>query len=118
MTWLNEAEIDDLKEYYKDDPVLGAAAQYLSDYRDLINSCSDGWPYWSRATRCASALSELLELADHHYRGRRHLVPANYVYPGPKEVRAAAAKIERFVRREPQLAGKEPPVLRLMLLGR
>lgn len=63
MTWLNEYEIDDAVKRFADDPVIGPAARYLSDYRDTINKMGDGWAYWAAGTKPASQLCDLIQSA-------------------------------------------------------
>jgi hypothetical protein len=58
--WMNEGEIDDaLNVVQHHAPEYLPYIKYLSDWRDTINSNSDGWPYWTAGTRCASKLMEL-----------------------------------------------------------
>jgi hypothetical protein len=58
--WINEHEIDqalDVVGRYA--PEYLPYVKYLSDWRETINRNSDGWPYWTAGTRCASKLMEL-----------------------------------------------------------
>lgn len=60
MSWMNEYEIDDAVRQYGDHPVLGPATRTLSSLRDATNANSDGWPYWTKPSRAASRLMELI----------------------------------------------------------
>lgn len=60
MAWMNEGEIDEAVQ------IVGERAQeyfpyvqYLSDWRDIVNRNSDGWPYWKAGAACASKLMDL-----------------------------------------------------------
>lgn len=62
MAWMNEGEIDEALD------IVGARAQeylpyvqYLSDWRDVVNQNSDGWPYWKAGAACASKLMDLVK---------------------------------------------------------
>ena len=83
MTWANEYEIDNMFDRFKDHEVLGPAVRTLSNYRNVINRNSDGWPYWSGGTKPASKLTELLEAAVAH---RRQSWDPDYVEPTLKDV--------------------------------
>lgn len=105
---MNEGEIDQAVEEFKDHPVFGPASRFLRDYRDLINSMSDGWCYWHHGTKCASNLSDIL------YNARMNRRSRDYPVATREDVEKAAAKVLRFMQREPQMNGKTPPVLAAM----
>lgn len=62
--FMNESEIDDAVRKYRDHPVLGKATQLLSKFRDLINSNSDGWPYWKAGSAAARQLMTMIGSPD------------------------------------------------------
>jgi hypothetical protein len=63
-TWMNEYEVDRAKATIDERaPEIAPYAQYLRDWVDVVNSNSDGWPYWKAGSRCAGKLQELLERA-------------------------------------------------------
>lgn len=67
--WMNEGEIDQMVEFTKyDAPEFAPYAQYLSDWRDIVNENSDGWPYWSAGTGCAEKLMGALQALKNSYR--------------------------------------------------
>lgn len=53
---MNEYEIDERIHLFQGHPILGPAAWLLGQYREWVNRNSDGWPYWSAATRQADSL--------------------------------------------------------------
>jgi len=59
--WMNEWEIDEAVDRYRDHPVLGPATRTLSNLRDATNRNSDGWPYWQKPSRAAKRLMELIQ---------------------------------------------------------
>jgi hypothetical protein len=91
--WLNEGEIDECVRIFADHPIYGPAAQYLSEYRDIINSMSDGWCHWSSGTRPAGTLCTLLENA------RRARWNASEPDPGAerKALLAGVRRIKTFI---------------------
>ncbi len=105
--WVNRYDIAEFVEAFRGDPTLGPAAQFLDDYRELVDSVSDGWCHWSYGTKCADTLSTLLNDAN----SRRFRYDRNYVKPTWDDVKVAAQKIIDFVKNEPQLQGTEPPKL-------
>jgi len=59
--FMNEWDIEEAVARNRAYPVLGPASRTLEAFKDEINRCSDGWPYWSAATRAARKLMELIE---------------------------------------------------------
>lgn len=58
--WMNDSEIDEALDVTRDRaPEYLPYVKYLSDWRDIINQNSDGWPYWKAGYHCASRLMEL-----------------------------------------------------------
>jgi hypothetical protein len=88
-------DIEELTIEFARDPVLGPAAGYLKGYQELIDSISDGWPYWSYGTRCASDLSELLKKA--HDQKYAHWNDPEFK-PTRADVEKAVKPIARFIR--------------------
>lgn len=68
MLFANEYEIQDWAIRYADHLILGCAARTLKSLMDAVNSCSDGWPYWSAPVKSASKLMTLLNEADRERR--------------------------------------------------
>ncbi len=64
MLFANEYEIQDWVIRYSRQPVLGCAARTFQSLVDGVNSCSDGWPYWSAPVKSAAKLITLLAEAD------------------------------------------------------
>lgn len=61
MHFMNSPEIDWKAEQYRNHPILGRATQTLVRLRDKVDSCSDGWAYWSAPVRAADKLMTLIE---------------------------------------------------------
>src|SRR5437764_8567397 len=64
VLFMNEWEINQARDRYRNHPVLRKATQFLSDYRDQVNAHSDGWPYWSVAVHAARQLIALIQHPD------------------------------------------------------
>lgn len=61
MRFMNDWDIDDAVERYRQHPILSAATRTLANVRDAANENSDGWPYWPKPARAANKLMELIE---------------------------------------------------------
>lgn len=61
MKFMNEYEIDEARERWRDHPVLGPATLTLESLRDAANANSDGWASWPKPARAAAKLMELIE---------------------------------------------------------
>lgn len=64
--WMNEDEIDRALAITREHaPQFAPYAQFLSDWRDTVNSNSDGWPFWKAGANCAeklqTAISKIVE---------------------------------------------------------
>jgi hypothetical protein len=94
MTWLNHYEIDNAVTRYVDDPVLGPAARYLSDLRDLIDTNSDGWSSWIAGPKAASKLCEIIQKAN-----RARFDERGYTEPTLADVRKAITPIKSMIGR-------------------
>jgi hypothetical protein len=63
--WMNEYEIDEVLERTRRHlPEIWPYAKFLSDWRDVVNGNSDGWPYWKAGSQCAEKLMDMLKEAD------------------------------------------------------
>lgn len=61
MRFMNDYEIEVARRRYEGHPVLGPAAETLSNLRYWTDRNSDGWPYWAKPARSAAKLMELIE---------------------------------------------------------
>jgi hypothetical protein len=61
MSFMNEMEIEDALCRFREDPILGPAAQTLDNLRKVANQNSDGWVYWPKPARAAKKLMTLLQ---------------------------------------------------------
>jgi hypothetical protein len=76
MLFMNEGEIDQSVEVISERaPEFARFAKYLSDWRDVVNSSSDGWPYWKAGARSAERLMGLLNKVMDVLRGRGGEMP-------------------------------------------
>jgi hypothetical protein len=73
---MNEYEIDEAIDLLtRVDSPLAPYARYLGSWRDIINSNSDGWPYWKVGHHAANRLSEMLNCAVNYHRGHGSAEP-------------------------------------------
>lgn len=61
--WLNEWEVEQVREAYQADPILRPATMTLASLVRWTNENSDGWPYWKKPARAAEKLMVLIEAA-------------------------------------------------------
>ena len=61
MRFMNEYEIEEACERWRDHPVLGPASRTLRNLADCANRNSDGWAYWPKPCRAAARLMDLIE---------------------------------------------------------
>lgn len=104
---MNQYDIDHAAEELRDTPVYGPAALYLQDYKDLINSMSDGWSYWSYGTKCAKDLEAIVQEGMHvrqPYGAYWDTVAT--ATATVTDVKKAARKIETFWKRCKQTTNK------------
>lgn len=87
--WMNEPEIDQALEVISErEPELARYAKYLSDWRDVVNSSSDGWPHWKAGAKSAEKLMDLVSRVMNGLRGRGGDMPTD------QEFRAALTPIK------------------------
>jgi hypothetical protein len=60
MLFMNEHEIHDAAQRYRDHPILAPATMTLRALADWTNRNSDGWCYWPKPCRAAKQLQELV----------------------------------------------------------
>ena len=61
MLFMNEYEIDEARDRYRDHPTLGPATQTLANLCIAANANSDGWAYWPKPCRSAAKLQALIQ---------------------------------------------------------
>jgi hypothetical protein len=60
MYFLNEYEIEELAQRYRDHPILGKATAFLRCFMYEVNQHSDGWAYWRPPVQAAKQLMTLI----------------------------------------------------------
>lgn len=58
--WLNEHEVREAREWFRHDAELSLPTETLCNLVEWTNCNSDGWPYWTKPSRAASKLCEIL----------------------------------------------------------
>jgi hypothetical protein len=93
MLFMNEGEIDQAKERFKNHPVLGRATRILEAFKDKVNASSDGWCYWKAPLQAAKKLIEFIQ--SHNNFGPRALADEP---PAPSEalLKKALTPIKAF----------------------
>ena len=66
--FMNEWDVENARNRYAGDPVLGPATQTLYNLMRWANRNSDGWAYWPKPGRSAQQLEKLIDRADAAYR--------------------------------------------------
>lgn len=68
--FMNESDIDDAIRILSDaGSPIAPYAEYLGEWRDIINDNSDGWVYWRVGHNAANKLCEQVEAALNYHRG-------------------------------------------------
>lgn len=96
MTWLNRWEIEERAQEFERHPVLGPATETLANLMEWTDRNSDGWPYWTKPSRAASKLMDLIEQA--HRAAYRYDpdAPSGHWEPTQAEINAATRPIKAF----------------------
>lgn len=91
MLFMNRYEIEEAVRLARRTPEYLPYVQFLSDWKDVVDSCSDGWPYWAPPVRAAKKLMEQVQALDSHirygssqYLGGGGVGPAVSKYPKPE----------------------------------
>lgn len=91
--WMNEYDIDRAKDILTEyAPEAAKFAVFLSDYKDQINSMSDGWAHWPAGARPANRLSDLLSKAVDSVQGRGDMPSEAEFMKALSPMRAAATR--------------------------
>lgn len=106
---MNEGDVDDAVRVLRHKPIYGPAAVYLQDFKDLINSISDGWCYWSYGTKCAQSLQAIVQEGIHLERPWGAYADTIATATAADVVKAAA-KIKRFLNTCKQTKGRNLPI--------
>lgn len=100
MKFMNEWEIEEALRLAKTRPSVQEFlpyVQFLSDWKDVVNANSDGWPYWSGAVKVAKRLIVEVENLVHYIRYGIHApTHLNVTVPDHKRFRSALSPIKGF----------------------
>ena len=115
--WRNEMEIEEICGLLRStgDTDLMGYALVLAHWVNVINSHSDGWPYWRSGTSCADRLSDLLCRAAgrdyqwnrENHRGQTYIRPGQW-RPDPAEVDKAIRPMKACATRHKLPSPLEP----------
>lgn len=61
MLFMNDFEIAQAEQTYRDHPILGPATETLSNLREWADLNSDGWHSWPKPARAAKQLMTLVQ---------------------------------------------------------
>lgn len=87
---MNEWEIDNAIDRWREHPVLGPAVLTLDSLRDVTNANSDGWHTWMKPANAAGQLQALIAAASWRPEDPR------YAEPTEEALRKALAPIKAF----------------------
>lgn len=107
--WMNEYEVDEAVQLLGNDPLLGKYARFLSEFKDEVNSHSDGWAYWKLPAHAAKQLMALLKAAMDKKRGYRS--PESEQEVTQQLLNKAMGPIKAFMTRRGLAAGMQMPKL-------
>jgi hypothetical protein len=95
MLYMNDYDIM-MAAQRANNPVTRKAVAFLSQFKDQVDSCSDGWAYWHAPVAAAKKLMELIQ-------GKVPATEANY--------KAAMTPIKSFYTKRGNAAGMQMPVV-------
>lgn len=89
-----EYEIDRAHEIIVDNaPEFAPYSKYLSDWRNIVNANSDGWPYWHAGAKAADKLGNLVkQAAESVYRSEVPAPDADEMKKAMSPIKAAATR--------------------------
>lgn len=102
MKFMNEMDIEEKVRQFQNHPVMGPAARFLRDFKDEVNSHSDGWPYWRPPVQAARQLMTLFDTSN----------PWDEPKATEADVKRALGPIKAFMTRRGNAAGMRLPALR------
>jgi hypothetical protein len=112
LHFMNTYDIDEAVNILGNDPVLGKAARFLKEFKDQVDSHSDGWAYWRAPVAAANQLMTLIEAGVNKRRGfNRHGEPEIEI--SDKAIAKAMGPIKAFMTRRGNAAGMVMPKLEL-----
>jgi hypothetical protein len=107
--WMNEPEIDDAMDVIAyHEPELARFAKYLGDWREVVNSNSDGWHSWKAGPAAAGKLQDLVKRTTDVIRGRGGDLPTEKEFMktlSPIKACATKFKLTAPELEQPQLPG-------------
>lgn len=90
----NEMDVQDARDNARGTD-LKPYAEFLYQWMEIINSNSDGWPYWDKGRKAADTLVEALYAV--HAEFRPHFIPdevdMDQVKKGVTRIRSAATRL-------------------------
>lgn len=107
--WMNEYEVNEALQLLGSDPLIGKYVRFLAEFRDQVNSHSDGWPYWKPPAHAASQLMTLIKAALDRKRGYRS--PNAEQEVNEQLLRKTMGPIKSFMTRRGLSAGMQMPKL-------
>src|SRR6266702_7443697 len=104
--WLNESEIEEAAYKFARHPILSKATKFLTEFCREVNTHSDGWPYWSVASRSANKLMDLIHAQMWQGMGKYPKVPE----PTMADIQKTLTPIKAFYTRRGYAAGMKLPI--------
>ena len=95
MLYMNDYDIM-MAAQRANNPVTRKAVAFLSQFKDQVDSCSDGWAHWAAPVHAAAKLMELIQ-------GKVPATEANF--------KAAMTPIKSFMTRKGRAAGMQMPII-------
>ena len=103
--WMNESEIEEAAHKFAGHSVMSKATKFLSEFCREVNAHSDGWPYWSVASKAADKLMDLIHAQMWQGMGAYPRVPE----PTMAEIQKTLTPIKAFYTRRGFAAGMKLP---------
>jgi hypothetical protein len=115
LHFMNDYDIEDALRVLGNDPVLGKAVRFLNEFKDQVNSHSDGWAYWRAPVAACGQLMTLIEQGMNAKRGQSF--PETSPLINDKSIAKAMGPIKAFMTRKGLAAGMQMPKLAADISG-
>jgi hypothetical protein len=117
LRYMNSYDIEEAVAVLGRDPVLGKAARFLKEFKEEVDSHSDGWAYWRPPVAAAARLMQIIQHAVAKARGYASADAEANIDISEQAIAKAMAPIKAFMTRRGNAAGMKMPVLAADISG-
>jgi hypothetical protein len=115
LRFMNSYDIEEAVAILARDPVLGKAARFLKEFKEEVDSHSDGWAYWRPPVAAAAKLMQIVQAGVAKARG--YAREEADIDTSEQAIARAMSPIKAFMTRRGNAAGMKMPVLAADISG-